>query len=229
MFYNATIDDKLRFGDVVKGYLSITPKLTKPFGNASIDIQIPQFSVILDPCCEIGGGTISLSPLEEISPQFLDIPYFSKDMTSLNRIGKAKDFFYPTRWNELSVEKKTEALIADPEYGWRSYFVYEGNPLFPEYVINRKVKYIEVTDPATNLPKYEIVREPNSFAIRHRIIDFKKSYRVDCQSIVKPERPTDQSVLGSIVLQLSKKTRNQLRDKMAYYIGKPPEEDLPDT
>jgi hypothetical protein len=226
MFYSVTIDDKLRFGDVVKGYLSVIPKLTKPFGNASIDIQIPQYSVLLDPCCEIGGGAISLSPLEEVSAQFFDIPYLSKDLTLLNRIGMAKDFFYPTKWNELSVEKKTDALIAAPEYGWKSYFVYEGNPLFPEYVVNRPVIFNEMIDPATKLPKYDAVKHSTSFAIRHRMINFKTTYRVQCQSIVKPEKPTDPSILGSIVLQLSIDTRNQLREKMAHYFGKPPPEDL---
>jgi uncharacterized Zn-finger protein len=128
MFYHGSIDNKLRFGDVVKGYLSAIPNLSKPFGHASIEIQIPQFSVVLDPCCEIGSGMISLSPLEEVSPQFLDIAYLAKDMTLLNCKGMAKDFFHPSVWNKLSDKKKTDALVAAPDYGHKSFFIYEGTP-----------------------------------------------------------------------------------------------------
>ena len=81
MFYNEEIGDKLRFGDVVKGYLSVIPKISMPFGKANIDFNIPQYSVVLEPCCEIGGGTIILTPLEEISKNFFDIHYLKKDMT----------------------------------------------------------------------------------------------------------------------------------------------------
>jgi hypothetical protein len=225
MFYNASIDNKLRFGDVVKGYLSVILKLSKPFGNAGIEIQTPQYSVVLDPCCEIGDGMISLSPLEEINPQLLDIPYLSKDRTLLNRIGIAKDFFHPIMWNNLPDETKTEALVATPEYGWKPYFVYEGNPVFPEYTIERQTKYNEVIDPKSKLPKYDSVKQPNTFKIRDRMISFKTVYRVNCQGIVKPEKATNETILGSIVLQLSAETRELLRLKMAYYFGKPSPED----
>lgn len=226
MFYSASIDDKLRFGDVVKGYLSAIPKLSKPFGNASIEIQIPLYSVVLDPCCEIGSGMISLSPLEEISPQFLDIPYLSKNMTLLNSKATAKDFFHPATWNKLPDEKKTEALIATADYGWKPNFVYEGNPLFPEYTIERPIKYNEVKDPTSKLPRYDLIKQPYTVRIRDRMMSFKTVYRVNCQSIVKPEKTTDETVLGSIVLQLSVETRQLLREKMASYFGKPPPEDL---
>ena len=225
MFYNASIDDKLRFGDVVKGYLSVIPKLSKPFGNANIEIQTPQYSVVLDPCCEIGGGMISLSPLEEINANFLDIAYLSKDMTLLNHMGMAKDFFHPTTWNKLPDEKKTEALVATPEYGWKTYFVYEGNPLFPEYTIKRPMRFNEVIDPMSKLPKYDLVEQSNTFRIRDRMISFKKLYRINCQSIVNPEKTTDETILDSIVLQLSVETRKLLREKMASYFVRPAPED----
>jgi len=222
MFYHGTIDDKLRFGDVVKGYISAIPKLSKPFDHANIEIQIPQFSVVLDPCCEIGKGKILLSPLEEVSPELFDIPYVAKDMTLLNNKGQAKDFFHPVVWNNLSNEEKTEALVAIPEYGHRAFFVYEGNPLFPVYTVNRPFKYNEVTDPNTHLPKYEVVKQPTEYTTSHRMISFKTIYRVNCNLIVTPRQTTDKAILGSIILQLSKKTRQLLRRKMAYYFARPP-------
>jgi hypothetical protein len=225
MFYHGSIDDKLRFGDVVKGYISAIPKLSKPFEYANIEIQIPQFSVVLDPCCEIGNGKILLSPLEEISPELFDIPNLSKDVTLLNCEGKAKDFFHPKVWNKLSDEEKTEALVATPKYGHIGLFVYEGNPLFPEYTVIRTSKYTEVIDPKTNLAKYEEVKQVTKFSTRSRMISFKTIHRVDCKLIVTPRQTTNEAILGSIILQLSKQTRKLLRQKMAYYFLRPPPED----
>lgn len=224
MFYNASISDKLRFGDIVKGYLSVIPKLSNPFGNASIEIETHQYSVILAPCCDIGDGMISLSPLEKINPSFFDISYLAKDMTLLNRTGMAKDFCHPETWNKLSDEKKTEALVATPEYGRKAFFIYKGNPLFPEYTIKRPRKYTEVIDPKSKLPKFDSVKQFNTFRTRDRMISFKTMYRVNCKSIVK--LITDETVLGSIVLQLSVETRKLLREKMAHYFSRPTPEDL---
>jgi hypothetical protein len=222
MFYNEEIGDKLRFGDVVKGYLSAIPKISMPFGNASIDFHMPQYSVVLEPCCEIGGGTIILSPLEKIGTQFFDIPHLSKNRTLLNIKGMAKDFFHPMMWNQLDNGKKTEALVATQDYGWKSFFVYEGNPLFPEYTIDRKEIFNEIIDTVTNLPKFETIKEPTKFQTRDRIINFKAIYQVSCNRILKPEKPSDPNILGSIVLQLSMETRNQLREKIANYFGNNP-------
>ena len=141
-------------------------------------------------------------------------------------MGMAKDFFHPTTWNKLPDEKKTEALEATPEYGWKPYFVYGGNPLFPEYTIERAMRFNEVIDPMSKLPKYDLVKQSNTFRIRDRMMSFKTLYRVNCQSIVKPEKTTDKTILGSIVLQLSAETRKLLREKMASYFGRPPAEDL---
>ena len=225
MFYHGEIDDKLRFGDVVKGYISAIPKLIKPFGQANIEIQVPQFSVVLDPCCEIGKGMVLLSPLEEISPELFDIPYLSKDMTLLNDKGKAKDFFHPLVWNKLSNEKKTEALNASADYGHKHLFVYEGNPLFPNYTVTRDVTYTEVIDPNTQLPKYDTVKQTKQFNNRDRMISFKRIFRVNCNLIVTPSQSTDKDILGSIILQLSKETRQLLRQKMADYFARIPQED----
>jgi hypothetical protein len=225
MFYHGEIDDKLRFGDVVKGYISVIPKLIKPFGQANIEIQDPQFSVILDPCCEIGKGTVLLSPLEEISPELFDIPYLAKNMTLLNDKGKAKDFFHPSIWNKLSNEKKTDAINALPDYGHKHLFVYEGNPLFPDYKVKREATYTEVIDSNTQLPKYDTVKQTTQFNTRDRMISFKRIYRVNCNLIVTPRQSTDKAILGSIILQLSKETRQLLRQKMADYFARVPQED----
>ena len=234
MFYHGSIDGKLRFGDVVRGYPSVVSKIEKPLNNDShepysIDVQIPRFSVILDPCCEIGKGMISLTPLEEVTSSFWDIEYLAKDMTLINLEGMASDLMHPEAWNKLSNDKKIKALIAINAYGYTPYFVYEGNPLFPEYSIKRENKYNELLDDASRLPRYERVKQPTTIGTRHRMINFKNVYRVNCQKIMGSEKPTDEDIQKSVVLQLSIRTRNQLRDKMAYYFGNKPKEDTIET
>lgn len=90
MFYEGTIDKALRFGDVLEGYVSVTPKINNPFFNKGdynyhIDIALPSFSVVLSPCCSIGEQKISLTPLIEIRKTFFSNPYFAQDLTRINR------------------------------------------------------------------------------------------------------------------------------------------------
>jgi hypothetical protein len=238
MFYETSIDEKkLRFGDVLKGYLSIAPKIMKPFETNntsrssikfepySIEVDAPEYCVVLDPCCDIGSGVISLSPLVEVSSHFWDIPCLLKNMTNLNLKGMPKDLMHPATWNNLSEEEKTDALNAVPEYGHRPYFVYEGIALFPEYSITREIQYNELVDPSTHLPEYQQIRTPITFKARHRMVNFKNIYHLNCQKIFASDKEADESVFKSIVVRLSVKTRNELRNKMAHYFGKIPAED----
>jgi hypothetical protein len=230
MFYHGSVENKLRFGDVVKGYPIAIPKIEKPIIDSStesygIDIKFPRFAVVLDPCCEIGKGMISLSPLEEVTRSFWDISYLVKDMTLVNVEGMANDLVHPVVWNRFSDSQKINALVSVPSYGYTPYFVFEGNPLFPEYTVEREMKYLDVLDEGTQLPKYEVSKESSVYTTRHRMMCFKNVYRVNCQKIFGSEKPTDETIQKSIVLQLSIKARNQLRDKMAFYFGNKPKED----
>lgn len=230
MFYHGSVENKLRFGDVVKGYPLVVPRIERPlidFKNEpySIDVQFPQFAVVLDPCCEIGKGMISLSPLEEVVSSFWDISYLVNDMTLVNIEGMANDLVHPMVWNKFTDPQKIKALVSVPAYGYTPYFVYEGNPIFPDYRIKRESKFREILDTETKLPKYEISRESTIYQTRHRMLCFKNIHKVGCQKIFGSEKPTDEDIQKSIVLQLSIKTRNQLRDKMAYYFGNKPKED----
>jgi len=112
------------------------------------------------------------------------------------------------------------------DYGHTTYFVYEGNSQFPEYPVEA-TKYEEVVDSANKLPKYN-QRERITFMTRYHMINFKNIYHVNCQKVFDPNKTIDESILRSIVLQLSKKTRNELREKMADYFGEIPDEDSDD-
>lgn len=234
MTYNGTIEDKLRFGDVVKGYLCAIPKVVKPFTNNnaesySIQIDNPIFSVVLDPCCEVGSGIISLAPLEQVNSRLWDIAFLAKDMTLLNIPGNAKNLMHPSTWNKLSEEEKKSAMQEADKFGHTPFFVYSGNPLFPEYTIIRENMYTETIDTVTQLPTYGVTKQQVSFVTKKRTRNFKNIFRVNCDKIVTADKPLDEIIKQSIVLQLSIKTRNQLREKLSNYFGKRPAEDVVET
>jgi len=232
-FYQDSVEKKLRFGDVLKGYLLTTPMISKPLGeNAKdpydIEVCVPEFSVVLDPCCHIGEGSISLTPLIEVPPHFWDTSCLAEDMTRINRIAMPKDLMHPAAWNKISVEERRISMNATPEYGHKHYFIYEENPQFHKYPVLREIRYHEVIDPSNQLPKYEEKIEQYTITTGLYMIDFKNIYHLNCERIFPSRREADEEILKSVVLQLSVKTRSELRDKMADYFGKPPDEDLVD-
>ena len=90
MFYSDKLEERLRFGDVLEGYLSINATIEDTFLDKQknpfiIDVQQP-YCVVLDPCCSIGRGTISLTPLIRVPHHWWDNPYLLKDMLIINRL-----------------------------------------------------------------------------------------------------------------------------------------------
>jgi len=234
MFYSDTIEHRLRFGDVLEGYLSTIPKINEPFIENSnqpyqIDVSLPNFCVVMDPCCHIGGGSISLTPLIQIKSHWWDNPYLAKDMTKVNRVMKPKQVMHPQQWNDLSSEEKQELINAEPQHNLLNFFVYEGHDAFPPYTVKRELRYQETIDATSQLPIFEIVTEKLEFQISCYMIDFKNIYHISCEKISKPERTLDEKVSRSKKLQLSITTRNELRDKLSFYYGNPPDEDKVDV
>jgi len=233
MFYLDTIEQRLRFGDVLEGYLSTIPKIDEPFIEENnqpyqIDVTLPDFCVVMDPCCNIGGGSLSLTPLIKVWPHWWDNPYLAKDMTIINREMNPKHVMHPLQWNDLSLEEKLEMITAEPQHNRLNFFVYEENKLFPSYDIEREYRYEEKVDVANNTPIFEQIKEDIELQTTYYMIDFKNIYHVKCKKISKPDKELDTKVSKSKILQLSIKTRNELRDKMAFYFGNPPDEDRED-
>ena len=220
MFYEDGIGDKLRFGDVVKGFLSTCPILGRPLVNNiepyTIEINT-ELSVVLDPCCSIGSGTISISPLIQTQDYFWDNPHLFTDITEINRKGNSKDLMNAARWNRCSDDEKTQFLNDTKDYGYKNFFIYKEYPLFDEYEIIRKNRFEEVIDPNTKLPKYNEIGGVFKFKTRYYMIDFKNIRHVNCKKVVESEKPIDEAILESIVLQLSDETRDELRNKMGDY------------
>ena len=205
MFYAEEMDKALRFGDVLRGYFSTTPVIEEPFlkepiKRYNIDVDLPIFSVVMDPCCQIGKKTISLTPLIRIWGSFFNNPYLAEDLTRVNRKMEPKQAVPPRAWKEMTQEQRQEREAVGRQYAFVSLFVYEKHDILPKYTVHR---------PTGNI-------ETNCY-----MINFRDTYKLRCDKINTPE----DAPLESKVLQLFVETRKELREKVASYYGTPPPED----
>jgi hypothetical protein len=205
MFYAKAISKALRFGDVVRGYFSTTPNIKEPTVGApikryNIDVDTPIYSVIIDPCSQIGEKTISLAPLIPIRSSFYDNPYLMEDLTRINRKMETQQAIPPHAWKEMSQEDREKRLAVGHEYAFPSLFIYEKHDLLPPYPVHRKQGNVE-----TN----------------YYMINFRDIYKLCCDKI---NTPTD-APLESKVLELSIETRKELREKITSHYGYIPKED----
>jgi hypothetical protein len=205
MFYQEETDSALRFGDVLKGIILTTPEInepdsTKPDKKYSINIDLPVFSVVLSPCCSISDKIISLTPLVELRGSFFNNPFFTEDLTRINREMEPEQAVPVEVWKGLPPKEKQKRLEKGVGYAFIECFIYEKNNLFPKYTINRKNGNVE-----TN----------------YYMIDFRNTYRLNCEKIISPKNcPYELKRL-----QLSVKIRAELREKISKYFSRPPEED----
>lgn len=202
MFYQEEMDNALRFGDVLRGFILTSPIIKNPgsVGAYEIAIRLPPYCVVLSPCCSIGHKVISLSPLIEIRPSFFDNPYFEEDLTRINRKMEPQQAVSPHVWEKFPLEVKQERLKEGYGYGLFDVFIYEKHDLLPKYTVNRRQGNIE-----TN----------------YYMVDFKNIYKINCGKIISAEN----APLDAKYLQLSIQTRSELRDKIAYYYARIPKED----
>ena len=206
MFYQDDLDQAMRFGDVVRGYILTNAILEKPswetqLGDYAVNISSPQFSVIMTPCCSIEDKTIILTPLIQVYPTFFDNPYLVEDLTRANRIMSAQQTVPPYVWEGLAGGEKQRRLANGVTYAFINLFVYDRHNSLPEYTLYRK--------------------RGENIVTNYYMIDFKNLYKVHCDKIISPTN----SPLESKHLQLSVETREELRVKLARYYSRVPQED----
>jgi len=205
MFYESEPQAVLRFGDVVRGYVLSAPQIdspgTSPPVRYRVEVHSPMFAVIMSPCCSIGEHTLAISPLDEVPPQFFRNPYFANDLTNINRPMSAEKAVWPDKWATFSSEEKQERMAEGDAYALVEHFVYAPHDLLPTYPVK-----------GPGGP-----RETGYYTV-----DFRRICRIECNKIVKP----DQAPLETKVLQISIETRGELRDKLAWYFGRTPKEDM---
>lgn len=200
LFYTSTPDEALRFGDVVRGYVSATPIIEDPFvgsdfGRFKIEIDRPAFSVILFPSCSIRNKTVSLTPLLPARKVFFDNPNLASNLTAINLEMELEEAIPPDAWKSLSEDEKQAKRAQGRAYVFPSLFVYEKHDLLPEY---------------------EIHRQGGNIKTNYYMIDFSNVYKLGCEGIKDPRN----SPLYSKCLQLSEQTRLELLYKIVGYFNR---------
>lgn len=198
MFYTKKPDKALRFGDVLRGYPSTVPRIEEPIltGNSAkykIDVDLPKFTIIMDPSCEIREQAICLTPLVRVKNRFFDNPYFAEDLTRINREMEPQQALSPRAWKELPIEEQLKREKEGRTYALLNLFIYEEHDHFPPYTLKRK--------------------DQEDLTTKHYMIDFRNTYKICCKEIISPEK----SPLKSKVLQLSPETRAELTNKLLKY------------
>ena len=203
MFYEKKPDNALRFGDIVKSFILSSTNIDDPnsFTDYRINVDIPECCAVLTPCCSIGRKVILLTPLVKLRDSFFDNPYFEQELTRINREMEPKQSVSPEVWEKFTPVEQQKRLSAGRTFALNEIFIYEPNDYFNEYLITRKKKKIE-----TN----------------YYMIDFKDTYKINCKKIVSPKN----SPLDIKCMQLSIKTRGELRKKLSEYYRRIPEEDI---
>jgi len=222
-FYYEPAGDRLRFGDVLSGYVlgslrqrDTVAQIEKAPGCPvaklpplfTVELTIPTFCVLLTPCCSMIKRApvpfLALSPLRPVLNYWLQTPYLAKDFTRVNRRGMPNLMNPPDIWAGKSVERQVEELAEGPSYAYLENFVYDGNQHFPSY---------SLTSPDGNV------------STKCYMVDFREVYLLSCESIRKEKEeilfPRD-----SKVLQLTARVRTEMRFKMAHFFLRPAPEDL---
>ena len=208
MFYEEVKpDEALRLGDIVTGFVLGATLIDSPSASVvkkeySIRVSRPDFAVILSPCCSIGNKTIALVPLLPVLPDFFRNPYISEDLTRVNRPMTGRQAVPPDIWKKLSPDERQRRVdLTSPEaYGYVEYFVYGPHQLLPTYTLKVKSEKKEAG---------------------YYMVDFRNATRVRCNQISSPKS----APIETKRLQLSIPSRSDLRDKLAFYYGRPAEED----
>ena len=206
MYYKETPEKNLRFGDVIRGFILAAINIDKPNTSLqpepySIEVETPQFCVVLSPCCSIEDKTVLLTSLIKVTSGFFDNPYFSEDLTRINRDMEPHEMVAPSIWNKFPEEEQTKRKNDGRGYALNRYFIYPENDLLPKYQLKK--------------------RDGNTIETGYYMIDFLRTYKVNSEIIVKGGT----APASTKYLQLTPTARQELRDKIAYFYGRVPDED----
>jgi len=205
VFYERKREAALRFGDVVCGFVLSTPRLDDPILNSDqldcdLAISLPPFCAILSPCCSIRDKVLSLAPLKPVIGTFFGNPYFVDDLTNINRKMPPEVTMPPHAWDKLCEQERERRRREGSGYAFVGLFIYERNDLLPEHEVHTRKGPVRTG---------------------YYMIDFRDTFKVSCSKVIGPK----QSPVEAKWLQLSLTARQELRDKIAFYYSRVPQED----
>lgn len=183
---------------MLRGFFSAIPVVKEPPFTLSkkyeIELDLPEFYVIMDPCCQIRNFSISVTPLVPVLCSLFDNQYLAEDPTRINKVMKPEQSVPAHIWESFSEEEKAKRLRVGERYAFVTLFVYEQND---------------------HLQKHICRKGKEDFETGYYMIDFRRSHRVNCEKIISPEK----SPLELKVLELSAETRQELSDKIISYFA----------
>jgi hypothetical protein len=202
-FYLDPPTKELRFGDIVTGFQYPTVRINTP--DSSVDLRItvskPQYFVVMTPCCDIELQAFSLAPLDQIRDAIVMKQRLRENLLMVNVKFKPKDGFTPEEIGRMDGPKQAELASLPEAFSFQDCFIYEPNGLFAPYDVKRKGQTVA--------------------SLQHRMVDFKSIFRVGCSMIDRAQ----ELPAGIKISELSVETRAQLREKLAFYFGRPATED----
>ncbi len=195
-------DKNLRLGDIITGFSHIMPQFDDFFNKGNefkLDITLQHFYVVLTPCCSIEEKIITLAPLKKIRYQFFENPYYKEDMTRINRPMSPQNAYPPSVWAKIPEEQKIEIGSKEEGYALFELFFY---------------------GPDLKLPKYELKYKTNPIVVADTyMIDFKEAFTIMSNKIQRGNTYPK-------ILQLTILSRGELRNKLAKFYSRIPDEDL---
>lgn len=206
MFYTIPPEIDLRFGDVINGYVCVTPKqnpsntLDTP-SILDIELRYPKYYAVMTPCCSIKDCIINVAPLESIKRKYFDNPHLSEDLLRINEIVAPEYSVPPIAWTRMGVAQKEKRLEEGSKYILSNIFVYNENDRLSEYELNMGNNVLKKT--------------------RYYQIDFKKMFCIKSTEIENNRHYPFEIKL----LQLSNFNREVLRQKIGDYFSRVPAED----
>jgi len=197
MFYNEEVDKAYRFGDVLRGFVLSNSNIDEPIlkdkhfnSQYAVNITFPEYSIILTPCCSIGGQTILLTPLIKVHKNFYKNPYFAENLLNINLQMEPEQSVPSDVWMKFDDNEKQKRLAAGKAYAALEYFVYDKNPLFAEYSLG-------------------------DLTTEYYMIDFRNIFKINSDRIPNQR----QAPLEAKCLQLSINARKELREKFSYFFS----------
>jgi hypothetical protein len=205
-FYSDTFSDALRLGDILTGLITTTPNLPRPITerieNFKIEVNGQKYWANLTPCCSTGENTLMLCPLVQVIRAWFKNPYWANNLLMINDRMKPEESVSPETWKSFTPEEQVKRIQVGPGYALPDYFVYDANRLFEEYAIT-------VGEATTTVCNY--------------IIDFRRIRAIKVDGIGGGTKYPK----GIKVLELAPQARKGLRNKVAEFFARVPEEDLP--
>lgn len=204
-FFAESSSAELRLGDVLNGFVAITPSLSRPstVGNTNSDFTIevnhPNYVVVLTPCCSIKKNPlISLASLQMVPNGMFNNDNWSDDLTRINRPMEPWKIFPSAIWTEKSDTEKQIYLAKPTSYTYSGNFIYAPHDLLMRYQPSSK----------------------SSFSTNYYMISFGSTYSVKCDAL----KDINKNQITKI-LELTASARTDLRNKLVHYFGRVPEED----